>query len=325
LIPKGISINEKGIVNLFIVSDPLSQKKEWFCNQYFFHIAMSIYGIALESISVLTIEEIFISISEKFPQLTVNDITLAYRTHTQEEKVFILTRDVFIKPIVEYWRKKQIIKIELEEQLKKIEDKLRIENKKLFSSGIIYNIPSREMKKTNIFKNPTIGFIGRLEVDRGLWDFLKIVKKLNESGMKLDIKVAGVGKFQTGFIHKLKDINHGEVDYLGQLNSQDISLFWNAINLCIFTAPTESFGRGMRESLSNKIPVWAINSSGLEDLKSKFDADEIMQINASDTKELLVQKLRKSLSLKIDYDYVNFFIKEQNMDLDNLINSWVHN
>jgi len=222
-------------------------------------------------------------------------------------------------------RKADSVRCVTNAQLKKIEDKLRIENKKLFSSGIIYNIPSREMKKTNIFKNPTIGFIGRLEVDRGLWDFLKIVKKLNESGMKLDIKVVGVGKFQTEFIHKLKDINHGEVDYLGQLNSQDISLFWNAINLCIFTAPTESFGRGMRESLSNKIPVWAINSSGLEDLKSKFDADEIMQINASDTKELLVQKLRKSLSLKIDYDYANFFIKEQNMDLDNLINSWVQN
>jgi hypothetical protein len=81
----------------------------------------------------------------------------------------------------------------------------------------------------------------------------------------------------------------------------------------------------MRESLSNKIPVLATNSSGFEDLKSKFDADEIMQINASDTKELLVKKLRKSLSLKIDYDYANYFIKEQTMDLDNLINSWVHN
>ena len=234
-----------------------------------------------------------------------------------------------LKNYIKFWisvftlRKADSVRCVTNAQLEKIERKLGIDHKKLITSGIIYNIPSVKSKRNKIFKAPTIGFIGRLDIDRGLWNFLKIVTKLNQSEVKFDIKVAGDGKFQSKFIQKLKEVNHGEVDYMGQMSSLEISHFWDAINLCIFTAPTESFGRAMRESLSHKVPVWAINSSGFEDLKSKFSVDELMEIRVSDSKELLEQKLKKSLNLKIDYDYAEYFTREQNMDLDKLINSWV--
>jgi glycosyltransferase involved in cell wall biosynthesis len=212
-----------------------------------------------------------------------------------------------------------------EAQLKKINSNLKLDGKKIFSSGIVYNIPSKEATKNKMVKIPTIGFMGRLEIDRGIWDFVKIIKKLNSTGAIVNIKVAGVGRYQSQFINKLKEVNSGDVDYLGQLSANEISIYWESIDLSIFTAPTESFGRGMRESLSNNVPIWAVNSSGFEDLKSKFTSDEIMQIDPSDTGELLEKKLKISINLKMDYDYADYFTREQKMNLDGLIQSWVVN
>jgi hypothetical protein len=128
LIPRGITINENAIAKLFQDSNILAIEKNWFCDQYFLFVSKSIFGIAPESLDILTIEDIFMCITERFPQLTVNDIQLAFRTHTQEEKVYILTRDIFLKPITEFFRKKNIVKTEIEKELKKLEEeKMRIQ------------------------------------------------------------------------------------------------------------------------------------------------------------------------------------------------------
>jgi len=210
-----------------------------------------------------------------------------------------------------------------EPQLKKIEKNLKVNRTIMFVSGTLFNISKKSKIKNNNATVPTIGFIGRLEPDRGIWEFINIVQKLNDFGVNTDIKIAGSGKFQLQFIGTLKTINSGKVDYIGHLSIEEMSFFWNTIDLSIFTAPTESFGRGMRESLVNKVPVWAMNSSGLEDLESKFSSDEITKIEKLESKESLGEKFYRSINLKIDYDYASYFIKEQKMDLDRLIQSWV--
>lgn len=127
LIIRGISINENAISKLFIESELVQTQKDWFCNQYFFFVTKSVLGIVPESIDILTMEDIFMCITERFPQLTVNDLQLAFRTHTQEEKVYTLTRDIFLKPIVEFVRKKNIVQAEIEKvQRKEAEEKERI-------------------------------------------------------------------------------------------------------------------------------------------------------------------------------------------------------
>jgi hypothetical protein len=127
LIIRGISINENAISKLFVESELVQAQKEWFCSQYFFFVTKSVFGIAPESIDILTMEDIFMCITERFPQLTVNDLQLAFRTHTQEEKVYTLTRDIFLKPIVEFVRKKNIVQAEIEKvQRKEAEEQERI-------------------------------------------------------------------------------------------------------------------------------------------------------------------------------------------------------
>lgn len=208
-------------------------------------------------------------------------------------------------------------------QLNKIGKNLKINEKKLFCSGIIYNIPPLQTIRRKKFKVPTVGFIGRIEPDRGIWEFVEIIKKLNSLGLRINVKIAGSGKFQKQFVSTLNKINSGEVDYLGQLSNPKIFIFWEMIDLCIFTAPTESFGRSMRESLANKVPIWAFKSSGFQDLSTKFKSDEVMEISTSESPEDLGKKLTKSLNIKIDYNYARYFIDQQEADLNNLIESWM--
>ena len=120
LSPRGISINEKAISNLFQDSKPVAIEKEWFCGQYFLFVTKSVFGITPETLDVFTVEDIFMTITERYPQLTVNDIQLAFRTHTQEEKVYTLSRDIFLKPIVEFIRKKNIVQQEIEKEAEKV-------------------------------------------------------------------------------------------------------------------------------------------------------------------------------------------------------------
>jgi hypothetical protein len=133
LIPRGISINENAIANLFIESNPVAIEKDWFCNKYFLFITKAVFGITPETLDVFTMEDIFMCITERYPQLTVNDLQLAFRTHTQEEKVYTLSRDIFLKPIVEFVRKKNIVQAEIEKvQRKEAEEQERIKKDQEF-------------------------------------------------------------------------------------------------------------------------------------------------------------------------------------------------
>lgn len=131
LIPRGISINENAIAKLFEESELVANKKQWFCDQFFLFVTKTVFGIAPESLDILTMEDIFLCIVERYPKLTVNELNLSYRTHTQDEKVFILTRDIFLKPISEFIRKKFIIQDEIERELKKLQRELEIKQEEI--------------------------------------------------------------------------------------------------------------------------------------------------------------------------------------------------
>ena len=114
-----MNLNPSAITKLLSDSPTLHTSKQWFDEQFIIYVARSIYGIAPESVDTITRESIFQAICERFNSITVSDIQLAFKTHVQEEKVYILTRDEFIKPIQKYWSKKLVVISELETELNK--------------------------------------------------------------------------------------------------------------------------------------------------------------------------------------------------------------
>jgi hypothetical protein len=109
-------------LNLFIESPLLLNSKDWFENQFFVYVARSIYGVSPEQIDRITQESVFQAICERFESITINDIQIAFRTHTQTEKTYNLTRDEFIAPIQTYWNKKLIVKNEVDLELNKLKE-----------------------------------------------------------------------------------------------------------------------------------------------------------------------------------------------------------
>lgn len=113
-------LNHSAISKLFNESELFVNSKQWFDEVFFVYVSKSIFGILPESLDVITRDSVFQSICERFSDLTVEDAKIAFRTHTQVEKIYILTRDEFLKPIQNFWNKKMIVKRELDVEIEKI-------------------------------------------------------------------------------------------------------------------------------------------------------------------------------------------------------------
>ena len=100
----------------------MKQYQAHFCDSIILDIAKTIFGVTPENVEHNLRESVFNAICERFNGITINDIGLAFKTHVQQEKVYVLTRDEFIKPIQTYWNKKMIVKREMDSQLQLLQN-----------------------------------------------------------------------------------------------------------------------------------------------------------------------------------------------------------
>ena len=117
-----MSLNPSAITKLFSESPQLKQYQAHFCDSIILDIAKTIFGVTPENVEHNLRESVFNAICERFNGITINDIGLAFKTHVQQEKVYVLTRDEFIKPIQTYWNKKMIVKREMDSQLQLLQN-----------------------------------------------------------------------------------------------------------------------------------------------------------------------------------------------------------
>ncbi len=244
------------------------------------------------------------------------------------------------------WRKSSIknrIKFEIAKIALKYSDSIRcvskyqknqlikhfhISNNKVFVSGVIFPLPksvSSRKNKKNKDGIISIGFFGRIEEDRGVKDFILLLRKIKDLDTNFRIVVAGNGsltKYLLGELRKI--IPDGNILFLGMLDSAKLSLFFNKIDFCVFTAKSESFGRGMRECLANKVPVWSNPTSGFLDLKDICIDDGVLKnLEEINDQSSLMGALNEVKTIKFNTDYTKLFGKIADKDLMNLIDSWL--
>ncbi|MCC7515652.1 MAG: hypothetical protein IT212_13260 [Bacteroidia bacterium] len=121
-VASGVSLNHSAISKLFNESPLLKTVEAQFCDIIILDIAKTIFGIVPESVEENLKISVFNAICERFNGITINDISIAFKTHVQQEKIYVLTRDEFIKPIQAYWTKKMIVKRELDAELEKVKE-----------------------------------------------------------------------------------------------------------------------------------------------------------------------------------------------------------
>ena len=174
-------------------------------------------------------------------------------------------------------------------------------------------------------RHKTIGLIGRIHQDRGIWKFLQLIKVLNSSSKDFKVVVIGDGPSKDKFLLKLKSvIAKNRITYLGQLPESELRKAWKKIGVLVSMAPVESYGRVMRESLIAGVPVWATASAGVKDLMDNCKKGEVKILDLGKSDASLNKDFKALLKTKVSSDFSKRFIKENNTYAAKLANSWIN-
>jgi glycosyltransferase involved in cell wall biosynthesis len=150
-------------------------------------------------------------------------------------------------------------------------------------TGVIDELP--ESGRSDIL------FIGRLHKDRGLDVFCKIVKNLNSASSEFVVNVVGAGPEKESFLKNLESICGEErVKSFGFCDNFKIQKIVKSCRLLLSTAPSESYGRAMREAIFYGIPVWSVANEGAVELQKDFGAQIVRILNPIETTDLLFRE-----------------------------------
>ncbi len=178
-------------------------------------------------------------------------------------------------------------------------------------------------------KNPTsdsitLGVLGRIHEDRGLARLVSLMAPVIESNPRVRVFIAGEGEYRAELEEQVNSAGVTQnFRFLGQIDELEMPRFWEQIDVLISLAPSESFGRSIREALLAGIPVWAVESSGVVELKEIAQKGEIQLIDFS-LSPLAQLSTIEQIRLVTVGDELTERIKFQNeQGLQKLISSWV--
>jgi glycosyltransferase involved in cell wall biosynthesis len=193
---------------------------------------------------------------------------------------------------------------------------------------VIVPVPINVISKSVALKSErpkTIGLIGRIHQDRGIWEFIRLIRILNSSSKDFKVVVLGQGPSKDKFIHKLESvIPKNRIIYLGQLHENELRKAWKRIGVLVSMAPVESYGRVIRESLIAGVPVWAIASAGVKDLMDNCKKGEVKLLVLSKSDASLDKDFKYLLKTKVGSDFSKRFIRENNTYSVKLAKSWIN-
>jgi len=193
---------------------------------------------------------------------------------------------------------------------------------------VVVPVPINVLSKPVALKTDrpkTIGLIGRIHQDRGIWEFIKLIRILNSSSKDFKVVVLGEGPSKDKFLLKLESaVPKNRITYLGQLPENELIKAWKRIGVLVSVAPVESYGRVIRESLIAGVPVWATASAGVKDLMDYCKKGEVKLLDLSKSDASLYTDFNSLLKTKVSSDFSKKFIKENNTYAAKLASSWIN-
>jgi glycosyltransferase involved in cell wall biosynthesis len=203
--------------------------------------------------------------------------------------------------------------------------RFKIKSSKIYVIPVPIKVISKSLAVNKVTNRPrTIGLVGRIHEDRGVWDFVRIVKVIDSSIKDFKVIVIGAGNQRSNFLARLKSVvSNNRVIYLGQLSERELNNTWNKIGVLVSIAPVESYGRVMREALLAGVSVWATPTSGAKDLFKDCKSGQIRVLELNDDTKTLTRSFESLLKSKIDLKYRNKFIKDNSEYTAELVNSWL--
>ena len=116
-----------------------------------------------------------------------------------------------------------------------------------------------KFKKKKISKYFNILWVGRLDQEKGINNFLKIIKKIN---FKSKIFILGDGKLKNYYKSLIKNNKNSNVKVFFKGFIKDASKYYNKSHLLINTSHFEGSNNSMIEAINHNLIIMASNTPG---------------------------------------------------------------
>lgn len=128
-----------------------------------------------------------------------------------------------------------------------------------------------KVAKNNSIKKYELGFIGRLHPERGVAEFIAIVKSLKVQNPKLTLIVVGDGPLRRDIQTELAEwISDGTLLLRGFISGDELARVYSETKVIVSSAPNEGYGLTIREAVLSGARVVARESRGAAEAKEFF-------------------------------------------------------
>ncbi len=193
---------------------------------------------------------------------------------------------------------------------------------KIYVIPVPLNLPDMARINSNFHDPFTIGILGRMQSDRGIFELRKFASEVSTHGLGVKFVCAGI-ESQDSTYRKIRDqiVSIAPIETLGNLPTERLHEFWNEVDCLLSLAPFESYGRSMREAVSAGIKVISIPNSGALDLFDEV-GPEWVSFWSPDGGKQAWEQIEVILNSPIRSTKPHFAFQEENNEAL-LIQSWL--
>ena len=214
------------------------------------------------------------------------------------------------------------IRVTSREIKQSLEHEYLIPEDRFVVSNIRINVNANEVPDLPIHRPRSISLVGRLEKDRGLDVFLELIRKISD--LKIMINIAGEGPDGADSVEKLMSIVGRErVKVWGELHPREMPGLWKQTGILVSTAPSESFGRTIREAASFGVPVLGVPSRGFNEFVNFASVPWVRPLNLDCSVAEIQEIVAELLSVKTSLNVRKKILNEQEDQISKLINCWI--
>jgi glycosyltransferase involved in cell wall biosynthesis len=181
------------------------------------------------------------------------------------------------------------------------------------------------MKQRSNSEPIILGLLGRIHKDRGVDLLVPLIAPVIKLHPEIQLKIAGEGPYQTELEDQIKSAGlSANISFLGHIDERELSRFWLEIDILISLAPSESYGRSIREALVAGVPVWATPSSGVKELQEIAKNSEICLIDFSMSPLVQFSLIERMALTTVSNETREEIAFENEQGLQTLMDSWVN-
>jgi glycosyltransferase involved in cell wall biosynthesis len=170
----------------------------------------------------------------------------------------------------------------------------------------------------------SVGFVGRIQEDRGTDLFIKIIEKLNSTKLDFKVVIAGSGPASMEFISRLSSIlDKSQVVYCGEVPSHEMAEIWDQIGVLISCPPSESYGRALREAVANGVPIWITPTTGGLEFAQNLNPNYYRVLDLTLKPKELFTQYEDLSKAKISMSSIKDIRESNDVNLRGLINCWL--